>query len=260
MPLSTDERKNYDTSYRDSTIIGNDDDKELLKLSRPSKQDFDILKSQIRDLEKTKQALSMMNLEHVSTIEQLERQLLYGDKQRQINQDTLSSQMTSTGESQKLHGIRYESGDKDTNKLNTSGSQNILQSYHHKETGNHIKVKYHQMVIHESQHHHDDGTSIELDNHVNDGKLNINRSFDTMEEEADDSMMFSQKFLLQSTFPDEKTITMDETCRFSFSRDVLANTDNITTNGESRFVLMYFFHILVIINCDFNYKFLIQSF
>ena len=116
------------------------------------------------------------------------------------------------------------------------------------------------MVIHESQHHHDDGTSIELDNHVNDGKLNINRSFDTMEEEVDDSMMFSQKFLLQSTFPDEKTITMDETCRFSFSRDVLANTDDIPTNGESRFILMYFFHILVIINCDFNYKFLIQSF
>ena len=241
MPLSTDERKNYDTSYRDSTTIGNDDDKESLKLSRPSKQDFDILKSQIRDLEKTKQALSMMNLEHVSTIEQLERQLLYGDKQRQINQDTLSSQMTSTGESQQLHGIRHESGDEDTNKLNTSGSQNILQSYHHKETCNHIKVKDHQMVIHESQHHHDDGTSIELDNHVNDGKLNINRSFDTMEEEADDSMMFSQKFLLQSTFPDEKTTTMDETCRFSFSRDVLANTDDIPTNGESRFILMLFF-------------------
>ena len=140
---------------------------------KPSKQDFDILINQIHELEKTRETLSNVNLEHVSTIEQLERQLLYGDQQKSKNQVTGDNKGEKHQKSKSIGEEMLEDAD------------------------------------------------------------DPNNSFITIEE--DNSIMFNRKFLLQSSMPDEKTMTMDETARFSFSREVndVVNNEEIEDSDSS---------------------------
>ena len=208
-------QQDRDVSHPRETTIGDNHDKESRKLTKPSKQDCDILLCQIRELEKTKETLSMMNREHVSTIEQLERQLLFGDEQKSKILSSKNQRMIPEGQNTRN---RDEVQEEDIGNLDTSLNQKIPQN-NHNGTGDIVNKENENNP--EKQHY--DGTG----NHMN-NKLHLNKSFDTTEGDGDDSMMFNQKFLLQSTMPDEKTMTMDDemsNTRFSFSRDVIRHND-----------------------------------